>query len=85
MKKFRNMLLPSLTIALVGALISFLVLTLLAAGTAFKQGFPIICVVFYVILDFILDKLACVKERIWLKPVILFGVAAVILLLLILL
>ncbi len=85
MRKIQNMLLPSLKAALLGALISFLILTTLSAGNIFKQCFPAICLIFFMILDFVLDKLAYVKEHIWLKPVILVGVAAVLLMLLILL
>ncbi|MBE5878101.1 MAG: hypothetical protein E7290_14605 [Lachnospiraceae bacterium] len=85
MEKFRNILLPAFTIALLGALISFWILTMLVSGAPVKQGFPLICVVLYTVLSFVLDKVAYVKERVWMKPLILVGVAAVLLLLLILL
>ncbi len=85
MEKFRNILLPAFTIALLGALISFWVLTAFVAATPLKQGVPLICVILYTILSFVLDKVSCVRERVWMKPLILVGVATVILLLLILL
>ncbi len=85
MEKVRNTLLPAFTIALLGALISFWALTAFAAGTPIKQGFPLLCVVLYAVMSFVLDKVSYVKERVWMKPFILVGVAAVILLLLILL
>lgn len=85
MEKVRNTLLPAFTIALLGALISFWALTVFTTATPIKQGFPLLCVVLYAVMSFVLDKVAYVKERIWMKPVIMIGLAALVLLLLILL
>lgn len=85
MEKLRSMFLPAFTIALLGALISYSVLTLIVAGTFIEQIFPIVCVVLYAVMSFVLDKVPYVKERIWMKPLIMVAVAVVLVLLLVLL
>lgn len=85
MDKIRNTLVPAYRFVVIGVLLSFLVLTvLLAGGHPLKQGFPIIGVVLYTILSLVVDKVSYVRERVWMKPLILLGVAVVLLLLLIL-
>ena len=61
MEKFRNMLLPAFTIALVGTLICFTGLTVMMAGTSLKQWFPLICVIFYALLSLVLDNVTSYK------------------------